>query len=156
LALFLGGVSGLVLSETFTESNLPSPTALTIDTDGNIFGATEGVEVAIAVILGLGGGGGGGGGGGEGSGGGGEGLGGGGEGGRAASEHTVPGRLTGAHPTAVEPDSPAQRAARTICNSIVAGLAKRGAGIGDRHQLLGTFKIDATTTSLFIRKAHKC
>jgi hypothetical protein len=80
LALFLGGANGPVLSETFTESNLPSPTALTIDMAGNVFAATEGVDTAVAVILGLGGGGGGGGGG---SGGGGGGLVGGGEGGRA-------------------------------------------------------------------------
>src|SRR5262249_31423021 len=74
----LGGANGPELSTTFTESNLPNPTALTIDTAGNIFAATEGVDAAIAVILGLGGGGGGGVGGGEGGG-----LAGGGEVGRA-------------------------------------------------------------------------
>jgi hypothetical protein len=62
LALFLGGATGPVLAETFVQANLPNPTSLAVDSAGDIFGATEGVDAAISVILGLGGGGVGGGG----------------------------------------------------------------------------------------------
>ena len=54
LALFQGGPDGLVLERTFEEAQLPNPTALATDSQGDIFAATEGVDAAIAVVLGLG------------------------------------------------------------------------------------------------------
>jgi hypothetical protein len=54
LALFQGGPNGLALARTFSQSDLPNPTALAVDAAGAVFGATAGVDLAIPVILGLG------------------------------------------------------------------------------------------------------
>src|SRR5262249_39763408 len=54
LGLFLGGADGLELAKTFEESGLPNPTDLAMDANGDIYGASEGVEHAVAVILGFG------------------------------------------------------------------------------------------------------